>query len=178
MECHLVRLLLSVTAARELDSAHATSPATLIDLAQRATENKKKSTCRRLRRCETSLDVEGRSLMRKWRRRLRTFSVFSRCDNCLLALPYISNNATCNDRLLSVTHWAAGGCAQTSWDTSKMDIVTAVGFWKAETFIRSHFVRSPSDSRACSPMGWNKCGRQDLHPSRWVSPWVFNLLAF
>lgn len=138
----------------------------------------KKSTCRRLRRCQTSLDVEGRSLMRKWRRRLCTFSVFSRCDNRLLALPDISSNATCNDRLLSVTHWAAGGCAQTSWDTSKMDIVTAVGFWKAQTFTRSLFVRSPSDSRARSPMGWDKCGRQDLHPSRGVSPWVFNLLAF
>lgn len=103
---------------------------------------------------------------------------FSRCDNRLLALPDISNNATCNDRLLGVTHWAAGGCAQTLWDTSKMDIVTAVGFWKAETFTWSHFVTSPSDSRARSPMGWDKCGRQDLHPSRGVSPWVFNLLAF
>lgn len=42
MECRLVRLLLLVTAARKLDSAHATSATTLISWVQHVTEGKRR----------------------------------------------------------------------------------------------------------------------------------------
>lgn len=147
MECRLVRLLLSASAARELDSAHATSPCSPDQLGP-ACVSKQNNT--HLPPTAQAWNVEGRSLVRKWRP------------------PAMAGFVTAGDR------------GQTLWDTSKMDIVAAVGFCKTEKFIRSQFIRSASDSwtRHCSLMGWAKCGRQDLHPSRWLSPWVFSLLAF
>lgn len=73
MECRLLRLPLSVTAARELDSAHATTPATLISLAQCVTENERNApaaNCAGVKLPSFDIDVEG--------------SVFSHSDNRLL----------------------------------------------------------------------------------------------
>lgn len=76
MECRLVRLLLLVTAARKLDSAHATSLTTLISLVQHARKQTRKQM-------HLQFVVKRSQSREKVKLQLCILGVFRHCDNCL-----------------------------------------------------------------------------------------------